>query len=153
MKNFNLKNSLLKNKLSKNEITIGSWLTIPSQSIVEILSTAGFEWLTIDIEHSPISIESVKNLIGHIQGNGMQALVRVSENNETIIKRVLDAGADGVIIPMVNSLDDAKKAVNSIKYPPIGSRGVGLNRAQKFGTDFKKYVEWQEKNLVIIFQI
>ncbi len=153
MKNFNLKNSLLKNKLSKNEITIGSWLTIPSQSIVEILSTAGFEWLTIDIEHSPISIESVKNLIGHIQGNGMQALVRVSENNETIIKRVLDAGADGVIIPMVNSIDDAKKAVNSIKYPPIGNRGVGLNRAQKFGTDFKKYVEWQEKNVVIIFQI
>jgi len=68
----------LKRKLSDNKLTLGSWLTINHQSVVEIMATAGFEWLCIDIEHSAISISDVLNLIGHIQGNGMQALVRLN---------------------------------------------------------------------------
>ena len=71
MKNFSHKHSSLKEKLQNKEVSIGSWLTIPHQAVIEILSTAGFEWLTIDMEHSPISIETIMNLIGHIQGNGM----------------------------------------------------------------------------------
>ena len=143
----------LKSKLDKNELTLGSWLTINHQSIVEIMATAGFEWLCIDIEHSAISISDVINLIGHIQGNGMQALVRVSENNPVIIKRVMDAGADGVIVPMVNSIEDAQKAVASVKYPTAGYRGVGLSRAQNYGIGFPEYQEWLEKDAVIIAQI
>ena len=103
MYNFNLKRSKLKQKIQKNQLTIGTWLTIPSQAVVEILGTAGFEWIVIDLEHSPIGIESALNMIGHIQANNMQALVRVSKNEEVIIKKVLDAGADGIIIPMINS--------------------------------------------------
>ena len=136
MKNFNLEKSSLKEKLKLKQTTIGSWITIPNQVIVELMGDAGFEWLVIDIEHSPIGIESVVNLIGHIQGNGMQALVRVSKNEEVTIKRVLDSGADGIIVPMVNNELDAVKAVNHAKYPPEGIRGVGLNRAQKYGTQF-----------------
>ncbi len=153
MKNFSHSNSPLKNKLNNQELTIGSWLTIPHQSVIEILGTAGFEWLTIDIEHAAISIETVMNLIGHIQGNGMQALVRVSKNEEVIIKRVLDAGADGVIIPMIKNKEEAIEAVNYVKYPPLGKRGVGLNRAQKYGTAFKSYQEWVKNEVVIICQI
>jgi len=84
----------LKTKLLHNELTIGSWLTIPHQSVVEILATAGFEWLTIDLEHSAIDIESTMNLIGHIQGNNMQALVRVSKNEEVIIKVLSNANLE-----------------------------------------------------------
>lgn len=153
MKNFSHSNSPLKNKLNNQELTIGSWLTIPHQSVIEILGTAGFEWLTIDIEHAAISIETVMNLIGHIQGNGMQALVRVSKNEEVVIKRVLDAGADGVIIPMIKNKEEAIEAVNYVKYPPLGKRGVGLNRAQKYGTAFKTYQEWVKNEVVIIAQI
>lgn len=153
MKDFNLKKSLLKKKLASNSLSLGSWITIPSQQIIEIMSTGGFEWLCIDLEHAPISIESVCNLIGHIQGNGMQALVRVSKNEEVVIKRVLDAGADGIIVPMIKSKKDALEAVSYVKYPPIGKRGVGLNRAQKYGTDFKDYKNWVENNVVIISQI
>lgn len=153
MKNFKLDNSSLKNKLKSKSLSIGSWLTIPSQSVIEILATAGFEWLVIDLEHSPISIESTLNLIGHIQGNDMQALVRVSKNEEVIIKRVLDAGADGIIIPMINSKNDIESAVDYVKFPPIGKRGVGLNRAQKYGTKFNEYVNWLDKEVVIIAQI
>ncbi len=153
MKNFNLEKSSLKEKLKLKQTTIGSWLTIPNQVIVELMGDAGFEWLVIDIEHSPIGIESVVNLIGHIQGNGMQALVRVSKNEEVTIKRVLDSGADGIIVPMVNNELDAVTAVNHAKYPPEGRRGVGLNRAQKYGTQFFEYKEWVKNEIVIIAQI
>jgi 2-dehydro-3-deoxyglucarate aldolase len=146
-------NNKLKSKLLNNDITIGSWLTISSQELIEIFAQANFEWLTIDLEHASISIESVINLIGHIQGNGMQALVRVSKNEEVVIKRVLDAGADGVIVPMIKTKQDAEKAVSFVKYPPEGKRGVGLNRAQNYGPGFNKYKEWVEKDVVIIAQI
>lgn len=153
MKNFSHGKSILKEKLQNKELSIGSWLTIPHQAVIEIMSTAGFEWLTIDMEHSPISIESIMNLIGHIQGNGMQALVRVSKNEEVAIKRVLDAGADGVIVPMINNKEEAIRAVNFVKYPPLGKRGVGLNRAQKYGTAFGTYQDWVKNNVVVIAQI
>ncbi|MEP5338900.1 MAG: aldolase/citrate lyase family protein [Algibacter sp.] len=153
MKNFSHSKSLLKGKLERRELSIGTWLTIPHQAIIEILSTAGFEWLTIDMEHSPISIETIMNLIGHIQGNGMQALVRVCKNEEVPIKRVLDAGADGVIVPMIKNKEEAIEAVNYVKYPPLGKRGVGLNRAQKYGTAFDTYQDWVEDSAVVIAQI
>lgn len=153
MKNFSHNTSTLKQKLKSNELSIGSWLTIPHQAIIEILGSAGFEWLTIDMEHSPISIETAVNLIGHIQGNGMQALVRVSKNEEVIIKQVLDAGADGVIVPMIKNKEQAVQAVNFVKYPPTGKRGVGLNRAQKYGTAFDSYQTWVKEELVVIAQI
>lgn len=153
MKNFSHSKSPLKEKLKNRELTIGSWLTIPHQSVIEILGSAGFEWLTIDIEHAAISIETVMNLIGHIQGNGMQALVRVSKNEEVVIKRVLDAGADGVIVPMIKNREEAIEAVNYVKYPPMGKRGVGLNRAQKYGTAFNTYQDWVQNEVVVIAQI
>lgn len=153
MKNFLHNTSILKAKLKKGELSIGSWLTIPHQSVIEILGSAGFEWLTIDLEHAAISIETAMNLIGHIQGNGMQALVRVSKNEEVVIKRVLDAGADGVIVPMIKNKEDAIEAVNYVKYPPLGKRGVGLNRAQKYGTAFDTYQEWVKNEVVVIAQI
>jgi len=153
MKNFSHNKSTLKHKLLSNQLSIGSWLTIPHQSIVEILGTAGFEWLTLDIEHAAIGIEGVINMIGHIQGNGMQALVRVSKNEEVVIKRVLDAGADGIIVPMIKNREEAIEAVSYVKYPPMGKRGVGLNRAQKYGTAFTSYQEWVKNEVVVIAQI
>ena len=153
MKNFSHNKSSLKQKLINRELSIGSWLTIPHQAVIEILSTAEFDWLTIDMEHAPISIETIMNLIGHIQGNGMQALVRVSKNEEVPIKRVLDAGADGVIVPMIRNKKEAIQAVNFVKYPPVGKRGVGLNRAQKYGTAFDTYQEWVKNEVVVIAQI
>lgn len=146
------KKNRLKNKLKNNELTIGSWLTIPSQQIVEVMSTTELDWIVIDLEHAPINIESVVNLVGHIQGNNMSALVRVGSHDELIIKRVLDAGADGIIVPMVKNKNQTHDIVNKVKYPPDGLRGVGLNRAHSYGYGFKDYLEIQKK-LIIIVQI
>lgn len=143
----------LKEKLANNELTIGTWITIGHPSIVEILATAKFDWMVIDIEHAAIDFSMVQTLIATIQAQGMSALVRVSKNEEVVIKRVLDSGADGVIIPMVKNGADAKLAIDFVNYPPIGKRGVGLSRAQNFGIGFEEYKERAVKELVVIAQI
>lgn len=143
----------LKQKIRNNELTIGTWLTIPHQSIVEILATANFEWITIDIEHSALSMSEIISMIGHIQGNNMKALVRIYDNDPIIIKRVLDAGADGIIVPMVKNKVEAQQIVDSVYYPPKGKRGVGLSRAQGYGTTFDKYKDNIDNDIIIIAQI
>lgn len=148
-----MRNTTLKKKLLNNELTIGSWITIGHPTVPEILSNAGFDWLTIDIEHNQIDGSMITSLIRAIQSKDIAALVRVSKNEEVIIKHVLDAGADGVIIPMVNNKEDALKAIEYVKYPPIGKRGVGLSRAQNYGYAFDEYKKWLNESAVIIAQI
>ena len=143
----------LKNKLKNNQLTVGSWLTIGHPSVAEIMASAGFEWLVIDMEHTSIDLSTAHNIISTIQANGMKALVRVSKNEEVIIKRILDMGADGIVVPMIKSKKDALEAIDYAKYPPVGKRGVGLFRAQKYGMGFEEYKKWVNKELVIIAQI
>ena len=143
----------LKNKIKSLKPTFGSWITIGDPVVAEIMAKSGFEWLTIDMEHSAISLDKAQNLIRIIELSGCSPLVRVGENNPYLIKRVMDAGAHGVIVPMINNADDAKKAVNAVKYPPNGIRGVGLARAQKYGFDFNGYKKWLETESLIIAQI
>lgn len=143
----------LKQKLKNNELTIGSWIMIGNPMSVEVMALAGFEWLVVDIEHTSIDLETAQTLITTIQANGIKALVRVSKNEEVIIKKILDMGADGIIIPMVCTKEEAIQAVEYAKYPPVGKRGVGLYRAQKYGTKFEEYKKWVNEELVIIAQI
>lgn len=117
------------------------------------MASADFEWLVIDLEHTSIDLSQAHILISTIQANGMKALVRVSKNEEVIIKRVLDMGADGIVVPMVKSKADALEAIDYAKYPPVGKRGVGLFRAQKYGLGFDEYKKWVDNELVIIAQI
>jgi 2-dehydro-3-deoxyglucarate aldolase len=143
----------LKNKLRNRELTTGSWLTIGHPSIAEIMARAGFDWLTVDMEHSAITLDVAQQLIQIIELSGVVPLVRVGENSPNLIKRVMDAGAHGVIVPMVNTNEDAMKAVEAVKYPPVGTRGVGLARAQGYGFEFEKYRDWVNKESVVIVQI
>ncbi len=143
----------LKNKLKNNQLTIGSWIMMNDPMSIEVMAIAKFEWLVVDIEHTSIDLKSTQLLINTIQSQNIKALVRVSKNEEVIIKKVLDMGADGIIVPMVNSKQDAQQAVEYAKYPPQGKRGVGLYRASGYGTKFEEYKKWVEEELVIIAQI
>lgn len=143
----------LKQKLKNNEFSVGSWITFGNASIAEIMASAGFEWLTIDMEHSAISSNQAQELIRTIELCGVVPLVRVGENNPTFIKRSMDAGAHGVIVPMVNSRVEAEAAVSAVKYPPTGTRGVGLARAQKYGFGFDEYKKWLDTSSIVIVQI
>ena len=137
----------------KNKVSLGSWITLGHFSIAEIMSKAGFEWLCIDLEHSVIDLFEAEQLIASISSNGCVPYVRVGANDPTIIKRVLDAGARGIIIPMINSADDAIKAVSACKYPPKGTRGVGLARAQDYGFNFDEYAKTINDEIKVIVQI
>lgn len=143
----------LKHKLQNNELTIGSWITLGHPAIAEIMAKSGFDWLTVDMEHSAITLHEAQQLIQVIELSDCVPLVRVGENNPNLIKRVMDAGAYGVIVPMINNAKDAKDAVEAVKYPPIGKRGVGLARAQGYGTDFDNYKKWVENDSIVIVQI
>lgn len=136
-----------------NKFTIGSWITLNHPSIAEIMADAGFDWLCIDMEHTVTDYFEAQQLMVAIQSKGLKAFVRVGENNARIIKRLLDAGADGIIVPSVNSKEDALRAVESVKYPPSGKRGVGLARAQSYGFNFENYRDNLTKDIKLIVQI
>jgi len=142
----------LKQKLKNNQLTIGSWLTIANPIIAEIMSQY-FEWIVIDMEHSAITLDQCQDICRIISLNQKIPLVRLSNNDPIQIKRVMDAGATGVVIPNVNSRSDAELALKSVHYPPKGIRGVGLARAQNYGMAFSKYKKWLSKNVVVIAQI
>jgi 2-dehydro-3-deoxyglucarate aldolase len=148
-----MKSNTIKKRIKKSELTLGTWVTIGHSSIVEILAQADFDWLTIDIEHNLIDQSSLQHMIIAGQAANKAVLVRVPKNEEVYIKHSLDAGADGVIVPMINSAEDAHKAVAHSYYPPFGTRGVGLSRAQGFGKKFNEYKDWSNENLIVIAQI
>ena len=143
----------LKSRLSKGDLTIGSWITLGHPSIAEIMASAGFDWLVLDMEHSVLELSEIQALIQVLDGKQCPSIVRLTSNHPDQIKRVMDAGATGVMVPMVKSAEDARAAVQSVYYPPRGQRGVGLARAQGYGSSFQKYRSWLEENAVIVAMI
>jgi len=135
------------------DITIGSWVTLAHPGIAEIMANAGFDWLAVDLEHSVITIREAEELIRVISLAGVRPLVRLTSNNVDLIKRVMDAGSDGIIVPNVNSSEDAERCLSATKYPPDGLRGVGLARAQGYGEKFDEYLNWQKNESTVIVQI
>ncbi len=143
----------LKDAFQSEKLTIGSWVTLAHPAIAEIMAKAGFDWLVVDLEHSVITIREAEELIRVIELCGIPPLVRVSANDPVQIKRVMDAGAHGVVVPMVTTSDEAEQAVVAVKYPPFGNRGVGLARAQGYGTRFEEYRTWLERNSVVVVMV
>jgi len=117
------------------------------------MARAGFDWLAVDLEHSVITIRETEELIRVISLLGVSPLVRLSSNDPVQIKRVMDAGAAGLIVPMVNTPQEAEDAVAAMRYPPAGRRGVGLARAQGYGSSFAAYRDWLECEAVLIVQV
>ena len=136
-----------------DKLTIGSWIQLGHPAIAEIMASAGFDWLAVDLEHSTIGLREAGELIRVIDLKGVVPLVRVSSNNPEQIKRIMDAGAHGVIVPMVNSEEEAAAVVSAVKYPPKGHRSVGLARAQGYGVQFSEYFDWQRDHSLVVVQI
>ena len=144
---------MVKKKLQSGELTIGTWITLGHPAVAEIFVNAGFDWLVVDLEHSSISIAQACDLIRVIELGGACPLVRLTSNDPDQVKRVMDAGAHGIVVPMVNSSKDAIQAVASTRYAPQGMRGVGLSRAQGYGVRFQEYMAWQKEGPLVIVQI
>ncbi len=143
----------LKSKLAAGELTVGSWMMLYHPGVAEIMADAGYDWLVIDLEHSAMTTDQAEQLIRVCALKNVPPLVRLTSNDVNLIKRVMDSGAHGVIVPMVNSAAEAAEAVASMHYPPRGKRGVGLARAQGYGESFNAYREWLDEDSVCIVQI
>ena len=133
--------------------TVGSWLQLADPSLTEMMARAGFDWLCIDLEHTSTTIAQAADMIRIGDLAGVPMLARLSGHDPSQIKRILDAGASGIIAPMVNTADEAKAIVDASFYPPRGTRGVGLARAQGYGTGFEAYRDDEADDVVVIVQI
>ncbi|MFW6223308.1 MAG: HpcH/HpaI aldolase family protein [Spirochaetota bacterium] len=140
----------LKERLSQNRTTFGSWITISHPVIAEFLSTVGFDWFVFDQEHSPLDVDTTQIMIQAIAADTVTPLVRVAWNDQVRIKKALDIGAHGLIIPMVNTAADAEQAVRACTYPPEGIRGCGPSRALVMDPE---YLETADDETLVIIQI
>ena len=139
----------LKNKLKNNENNFGTWMQIGHPAISEILSNKGYDWIGIDLEHGEVEISNLPNIFRSFNKDCCP-LVRVSQNDNIEIRKVLDYGASGVIVPLIESKYDVEKMISSCNYPPKGSRGTAFHRANVWGENFNNYFS---KDIVTIAMI
>ncbi len=123
----------LKQKLRSGQPAFGLWITLGSTAVIEIAVHLGLDWVCIDAEHGDLDFKEVSGHLAAASRSSTATLVRVQEIEQGVIKRVLDLGADGVIIPQVRTAEEVEQAVRFAKYPPRGVRGIGAERATMWG--------------------
>ena len=140
----------LKWRLKRGEQTYGCWVTIESPMCAEMMSTLGFDWFVFDTEHSPLDIYQTQTLMQAMRGDATTPIVRAWWNDIVAIKRALDIGAYGVVVPWVNTKEETELAVKATRYAPEGLRGCGPRRASMFDPEYYQTVD---RELLVICQI
>jgi len=143
----------LKRKLGRKEAVIGTWISSGSPTVVDLLRKLPFDWFVFDMEHSAISIETVGHMIQVLNGSTATPLVRVGQIDQALFKIVLDTGAHGLVVPLVNSPEEAERAVRFCKYPPAGVRGVAATKASDYGLSLGSYIRTANDETTVIAQI
>ncbi len=144
----------LKHALKAGRRTVGAWLQIASPYTAEIMSRAGFDWLMIDLEHGPGDIAILVSQLQAMNGSGVVPLVRAPWNDFVIIKRILDAGVAGVLVPYVNTAAEATAAVRACRYPPDGVRGIaGSPRAAGYGQRIMDYLAHANDEIFVMIAV
>ncbi len=142
-----------KHAINAGKTQIGLWVSIPSNYSTEVVAGAGFDWLLIDTEHSPADVETVLTQVQAASGYPVHPIVRIPWNDMVTIKRFLDIGVQTLLIPQVNSAEEAREAVNSTRFPTAGVRGVaGTNRATRFGR-IKNYFKKADEEICVLVQV
>jgi len=143
----------VKKRLKAGQPVIGTWLSLGSITASRFLARAGFDYLTTDLEHSLVDWETATHMFGSIADAGCTALARVPANRHDHIKRVLDNGAQGIVVPMVNSREEALAAVAAALYPPVGTRSVGGSvHALNFAATADEYYARANEEILIVLQ-
>ena len=145
----------LKNRLQAGEVVVGPFVIIPSVPMLDTLGYAGMDFCIIDTEHGPISQESATDLVIAAQGTGVAPIIRVGDNDERLILRSLDIGAEGVQVPQINNFDDAKKVVRAAKYAPMGARGLSVftRAGDYYATEGAGHTDKQNAETMIVVHI
>jgi len=141
----------LKTRLRERETLIGSLVTLSSPDVAEIMARVGFDYLWIETEHAPMGFVHAQTLIQAVAGR-CPCLVRIPDKEEVWVKKALDTGCDGIIVPQIRSAAEARRIVEWSLYPPDGQRSVGVSRAHGYGMRFQEYVDTANRELVIVIQ-
>lgn len=144
---------VLKEKFRNRKRVFGGWLSFSDPSIAETLSHAQFDFIGIDMEHTTISLENARNIIVATQSKGVSCFPRPVSHSNDLIKPLLEAGADGIIIQMVETAREAQQLADLLKFPPKGRRSFGVNRAHGYGLCFDEYVSTWNDSSTLICQI
>lgn len=139
----------IRQSLATNQPSIGSWIQIPHASVAEIMGQAGYDWIAVDLEHGAISIHQLPDLFRALELGGTLPLVRLAQGQPKDCKQALDAGAGGVIVPMVEGAAQLKRVRDACCWPQAGTRGVGFSRANLFGKHFEAYIEEAQAPLLV----
>lgn len=133
---------------------IGCWISFAEESVAEVMGTAGFDWLVIDGEHAPNDIRSIRSQLMALEASPSHPIVRVPIGETWIIKQVLDAGAQTILVPIVESAKQARELVRACRYPPTGTRGVGASaaRASRFGS-VSEYIQTADQEMCLLVQV
>ena len=142
-----------KSKLQRRDRLFAGWVSYAHPSITETFAKAGFDFLAIDMEHSTISLEQAQRIIAASQSEGVPCIPRPVSHSNDYFKPLLDSGADGILVQMVNTPEEVENIISEIKYPPVGRRTFGVNRAQSYGFDFDAYVESWNQSSSLLLQI
>jgi 4-hydroxy-2-oxoheptanedioate aldolase len=146
-----MKTNPVRARLKRGESSAGTWLTLPSTVVAQLMANTGLDWLTVELEHSPTSFETAAEMFAIIAASGCVPLARVPINSVENIKRVLDTGAWGVVVPMVNSRAEAEAVVKAARYRPIGERSIGgALHASNFATDAATYYARANEEILVI---
>ena len=150
-----LRTNTTKRKLHAGECVFGVFVPIPSPRIVEFCALAGFDYVIIDAEHGPIDVEACEGMVRAAEAFDITPIVRVPENAEKTILRYLDVGAQGVMVPQVNTRDDAERAIRAVKYAPLGQRGLASARAAAYGQRMAlpAYTRHANQETILLIQI
>jgi len=141
----------IKNKFLNRDTVFAGWTSLGNPQVTEMLSRSNVDFVGIDIEHSTISQEQSQSIISACHSNSVCCLPRIATHNMEAIKRLLDSGADGIIVPTVDTPEQIEKLIEWMKYPPLGKRGYGIARAQGYGHNFEKYIaDWNSSSSLII---
>ena len=140
----------LKEKLARDEPTFGIWVTMDAPVVTEMAARMGVDWVIIDAEHGYLNMNDVMEHIRVANLANVPILVRIEEIQEGLIKRIMDIGADGIVVPQVRTANELATAVRCTKYPPDGKRGIGAERATRWGMGIEQCVPRANKNSMVI---
>jgi 2-keto-3-deoxy-L-rhamnonate aldolase RhmA len=130
----------LATRLERNMLCIGAWQSAPSPLIAEAMASCGFHWLAVDMEHGTVSASEAEDIFRAVERHGVAPMVRLPSADPYLARRLLDAGAQGIIVPVSESAVDFKAFADHCLYPPAGRRGVGLSRCNLWGDEFESYL-------------
>ncbi len=148
-----MKSNPVKQKLRDGKPTFGAWLSLDNLHTARLLARSGFDWLTVDLEHSAIDWSCAAMIFAAVADAGGVPLARVPEGNHYLIKRVLDAGAWGIVVPMVDTVEQARAAIAAAKYPPLGNRSIGPGmHCLNFGASPSEYYEHANEEILVVLQ-